>query len=299
MNDVDFYREPPSNLTTMVVGYGGWVNAGRAATGAIRYLVRHLSALRLASLDPEAFFLFTEQRPDVRLTTAGDRVIQWPRSDFFTWQPPDGQAGLLLFWGREPNQRWRTYAQVLLDVAEQCGVKRMVSLGAVLSEAPHTRPTRVTGRSTDPEWQALVEAWGMYRRPSYEGPTGISTVVLEAAARRGLTSLSFSGQAPHYLQGSENPAVIQALLSYVTRVLDLGLEVSQFDEAVKTFRVQCDQAVARDPAIQSHVRQLEKAYDAAVDEGPKALHDEGLNSDQLMQELEDLLREEREDGDRG
>jgi proteasome assembly chaperone (PAC2) family protein len=299
MDDVNFHREPPSNLTTMVVGYGGWVNAGRAATGAIRYLVQHLSALRLASLDPEAFFLFTEQRPDVRLATDGDRVIRWPRSEFFIWQPPDGQAGLLLFWGREPNLRWRTYAQVLLDVAEQCGVKRIVSLGSVLSEAPHTRPSRVTGRSTDSDWQALVEAWGIYRRPSYEGPTGISTVVLEEAARRGLTSLSFSGQAPHYLQGSENPAVIQALVSYVTRVLDLGLEVSQLGAAVQAFRAQCDQAVARDPSIQTHVRQLEQDYDSTVDEAPRARRDEALNSEQLMQELEDFLREEREGGDEG
>jgi proteasome assembly chaperone (PAC2) family protein len=299
MNDVDFYREPPSNLTTMVVGYGGWVNAGRAATGAIRYLVRHLSAPRLASLDPEAFFLFTEQRPDVRMTADGDRVIRWPRSEFFTWQPPDGQSGLLLFWGREPNLRWRTYSQVLLDIAEQCGVKRIVSLGAVLSEAPHTRPTRVTGRSTDPDWQALVEAWGIYRRSSYEGPTGISTVVLDAALQRGLTSLSFSGQAPHYVQGIENPVVIQALLRYVTRLLDLGLEVSQFDDAVRAFRVQCDQAVARDPSIQAHVRQLEQDYDSTVDEAPRARRDEALNSEQLMQELEDFLREEREGGDGG
>jgi hypothetical protein len=82
-------------------------------------------------------------------------------------------------------------------------------------------------------------------------------------------------------------------------LLDLGLEVSKFDKAVEVFRIYCDQAVARDASIQTHVRQLEKAYDAAVDEGPKAQQDEGLNADQLMQELEDFLREEREDGDRG
>ena len=296
MDSVNFHREPPSNLTTMVVGFGGWVNAGRAATGSIRHLVRHLSALSLASLDPEPFFIFTEQRPDVRITTEGHRDIQWPRSEFFTWQPPDGQAGLLLFWGREPNQRWRTYSQTLLDVAEQCGVQRIVSLGAALAGAPHTRPPRVTGRGTDPEWQTLVEEWGIYRRPSYEGPTGISTVVLDAATRRGLTTLSFSGQAPHYLQGRENPAVIQALLSYVTRLLGLGLDVSQFDAAVKAFRAECDRAVARDESIQTHVRELEQEYDSTDDEGPRALRDEELDSDQLMQELEDFLREDREGG---
>ena len=212
------------------------------------------------------------------------------------WQPPDGQAGLLLFRSREPNQKWRTFTTALLDVAEQCGVKQMVSLGAFLAGAPHTRPPRVTARTTAPEWQTLLEEWGIYRRPTYEGPTGIVPVLLDAATRRDMLHLDFMGQAPHYLYGAENPAVIQALLTYVTRLLDLELEVSQFDRAVKAFRTQCDRAVASDPSTQAHVRELEQDYDAMVDEELKSLHDEDLNSEKLMKELEDFLREEREGG---
>jgi proteasome assembly chaperone (PAC2) family protein len=283
----------------MVVAFGGWINAGGAATGALRYLVQHLSALRLASMDPEDFFVFTEERPHVRLTDDGSRAIRWPRSEFCMWQPPDDRTGLLLFRGREPNQRWRTYTKALLDVAEQCGVKRIVSLGSVLAGAPHTRPTRVTGRSTDAAWQTLLEAWGIYRPSSYEGPTGISTVVLDAATQRGIPHLSFMGQAPHYLQRTENPAVMQALLMYLSRLLDLELDVSPFDEAIQVFRAQCDQAIARNASIKTHVRQLEQTYDATVDEVSGPLRDEALDPDKLMQELEEFLREEREGGNRG
>ncbi len=156
MEYVDFDREPPTNLTTMVMAYGGWINAGRAATGAIRYLVRHLSAPHLASIDPEEFFAFAQERPVVRITAHDMRDIRWPSSEFFTYQPADGRDGLLLFRGREPNQRWRTYTTAFLDVAERCGVQRIVSLGAVLAGLPHTRPPRVTGRSTDPDGQARL-----------------------------------------------------------------------------------------------------------------------------------------------
>jgi proteasome assembly chaperone (PAC2) family protein len=296
MDYVEFHREPPSNLTTMVLAFGGWIDAGEAATGAIRHLVRHLSAPRLASIDPEEFFVFTQERPEVRMTADGHRAIRWPRSEFFAWQPLDDRAGLLLFRGMEPHQRWRTYSKTLLDVAEQCGVKRIVSLGVLLAGLPHTRPPRVTGRSTDPEWQALLEEWGIYRRPSYQGPTGISSVVLDAATRRGIPYLAFMGQAPHYLQGTANPAVIQTLLTYITRLLGLGLDVSELEEAVQAFCAQCDQAVARDSAIQAHVQELEQEYDSTGDEEPRALPDEDLNSEKLMQELEDFLRDEREGG---
>jgi proteasome assembly chaperone (PAC2) family protein len=280
----------------MVVAFGGWIDAGEAVTGAMRYLVRHLSASHLASIDPEEFFDFTKVRPVVRLTAEGQRTIRWPRSAFWAWQPPESGAGLLLFRGMEPHRMWRTYAKLLLDVAEQCGVQRIVSLGALLAALPHTRPPRVTGSSTDPTWQALLEAWGIYRRPTYEGPTGIATAVLDAAARRGMRYLSFMGQSPHYLQGSSNPAVSRALLTYVTRLLGLELDLSRFDEAVQAFGARCDQAVANDTSIQAYVQQLEQDYDAAVDETPRPLRDEDLNPEKLIQELEDFLREEREGG---
>src|SRR5215468_4713598 len=270
MDEVEFHSEPPSNMPTMVVAFGGWVDAGEAATSALRYLVRQLVATPLATIDPEAFVDFTTLRPVVRLSAKGERTIRWPRITFWTWQPPDGGAGLLLFRGVEPQQRWRTYATLLLDVAARCGVQRLVSLGAVLEAVPHTRPSRVTGSSTDPAWQARFAACGIKtRRSRYEGPTGMATIVMDAAQRRGMASCNVRGQAPHYLGNATNPAVSRALLTTVAHLLDLELDVVPLETAVRAFRAQCDQAVAQDATTQAYVRQLEQAYDAAGDETPR------------------------------
>src|SRR5213594_2847342 len=207
------------------------------------------------------------------------------------------RAGLLLFRGLEPQRRWRTYATLLLDIAARCGVQRIVSLGAVLEAVPHTRPPRVTGSSTDPAWQARCEAWGMLtRRSRYEGPTGIATIVMDAARQRGMASCTVRGQAPHYLQRATNPAVSRALLTAVSRLLDLELDVSPFEAAVRAFRTQCDQAVAKDAAVQAYVRQLEQDYDATGDEAPRPRRENDFNPEQLMHELEDFLRQERARG---
>ena len=297
MDDIEFHGEPPSNIPTMVVAFGGWVDAGEAATGALRYLVRQLAATPLATIDPEEFVDFTTIRPVVRLTAEGERTIRWPRIAFWTWQPPAGGSGLLLFRGVEPQQRWRTYATLLLDVATRCGVQRIVSLGAVLAAVPHTRPPQVTGSSTDPAWQARLEACGIRtRRARYEGPTGISTVVMDAATRRGLAALTVRGQAPHYLGNTTNPAVRRALLITVAHLLDLELDVTHFEAAVRAFRTQCDQAVAQDAAVQAYVRQLEQDYDVPGDEVSRPQREDDFNPEQLMHELEDFLRQERERG---
>ena len=124
----------------------------------------------------------------------------------------------------------------------------------------------------------------------------MSTVVLEAATRRGLSALTLRGQAPHYLGGVTNPAVRRALLTTVAHLLDLELDVTPFEAAVRAFRTQCDQAVAKDAAVQAYVRQLEQAYDTTGDEAPRPQHDDDLNSEQLMHELEEFLRQERDRG---
>ena len=294
MDNVEFDREPPTGLTTMVMAFGGWIDAGRAATGALRHLVRDLPAERLARIDPEEFFVFTQERPEVKLRPDGGRDIEWPQSEFFAWSPED-RDGLLLFCGPEPHQKWRTYTKAFLDVAERCGVRLIVSLGALLAGAPHTRPVRVTGRSSDPTSRSLLEAWDIYRPPTYEGPTGISTVVLDAADRRGIHHVGLMGQAPHYLQGSENPAAIQALLTYVARLLNLSPDMSHFAEAIQDFRTQCDRAVARDRATREHVRQLEQEYDAASGEERPPISEE-VDPDKLMREVEDFLRKQQEGG---
>jgi proteasome assembly chaperone (PAC2) family protein len=295
MDEVAFHCEPPANIPTLVTAFSGWIDAGEAATDAMRFLVRQLAAEPLATIDLEDFVDFTHERPVVRLTAAGERTIRWPRSAFWLWQP-EGRAGLLLLRGLEPQRRWRTYATALLDVAARCGVQRIVSLGAMFADLPHTRPPRVTGSSTDPHWHAQLEAWGMARRSRYEGPTGIASVMLDAARRRGMASLTLMGQAPHYLQRTTNPAMRQALLTAVARLLDLELDVSSLEAAVQAFRTRCDQAVAQDAATQAYVQQLEQAYDATVDKAPHPRRDDDFNPEQLMHELEDFLRRERDRG---
>ena len=296
MSHVEFDHEPPASLTTMVMAFGGWIDAGRAATGALRHMLVDLPAAPLARIDPEDFFVFTQERPAVRLRADGGRDIQWPRSEFFAWHPGDGRDGLLLLCSPEPHQRWLTYTKACLDVAERCGVRRIVSLGTLLAGTPHTRPVRVTARCTDPIWRSLLETWGIYRPPTYEGPTGISTIVLDAAERRGMSHLGFMGQTPHYLQDTENPAAIEALLTYVARLLHLSLDASRLAEAIRDFRVECDRAVARNRGTREHVRQLEQEYDATGGEEQRPIPSGEIDSNKLMKDLEDFLRGQQEGG---
>ena len=90
MDEVAWHRAPPSNLPTLVTALSGWIDAGEAATDAMRFLVRHLAAVPLAAIDPEDFGDLPQLRLVVRLTAAGERTIRWPRIAFWTWPSPSG-----------------------------------------------------------------------------------------------------------------------------------------------------------------------------------------------------------------
>ena len=296
MDELELHREPPTNLDTLIVGLGGWIDAGEAATSSIRNMIRRLPAVRIASIDPEEFFDFTQSRPTSRITAEGARKIRWPRSEFFGWQRPENDTGILLFRSMEPNLKWKTYANLILDLAEKCGVKRIISLGALLASMPHTRTPRVTGSATDPEWQAALEDWGILRRPNYQGPTGFATALFDAATKRGIPYMTLMGQAPHYIQAANNPAVTRALLTYVVQLLNIELDFTRLDEAVDTFNARCDQIVANEDSMKSYVAQLEVEYDSGFTEDSQPI-DDTLKSEDLVQELEDFLKSEQEPGD--
>ncbi|TML59209.1 MAG: PAC2 family protein, partial [Actinobacteria bacterium] len=64
----------------------------------------------------------------------------------------DRDAVLLL--GIEPNTRWRRFTELIVGLSTQIGIELVVSLGSLLADVPHTRPSPVTGSATE---EKLIE----------------------------------------------------------------------------------------------------------------------------------------------
>jgi hypothetical protein len=101
MDEVAWHGEPLSTIPPLVTAVGGWIEAGEAATGAMRFLVRQLAAEPLAEIAPEDCVDDTQRRPIVRLRAAGERTIRWPRRAFWTWQAAPRRRGAAVVAGSE------------------------------------------------------------------------------------------------------------------------------------------------------------------------------------------------------
>lgn len=283
-------EEPPVPITHLVTAFKGWPDAGEGASSAIRYFLRKLQARRFAELDPEEFYDFTQIRPQTSINRDGDRVIRWPSNELYYWVSEERTSGLMFFLGLEPSLRWKTYCRALLEPAQRWGVKTVVHLGSLLDAVPHTREVRVSGSANGPELRKSLE--DRVVASNYQGPTGITSAVMEACNARGLQFATMWGHTPHYLHAAPNYRVSYVLATNLHRLLDMNVPLDELKSAADTFDREVNKAVGDDSQIRSYVDKLEQRYDEAhvVTGGDMPKPEEAV------QDLEEFLKQQRRSG---
>ena len=146
---------PAVSQPVLLVAFGGWNDAGDAASTAIDYLIDEWDTNEFADIDPEEFFDFTATRPEVRIDLGGTRQIEWPSNAFHAGRVPNTDIDVVLMSGIEPQLKWRTFCEHVIGVAKAVDARLIVTLGALLAEVPHSRPVSVFGTAYD---EATVDA---------------------------------------------------------------------------------------------------------------------------------------------
>ncbi|MFF1819859.1 PAC2 family protein [Kribbella sp. NPDC058245] len=254
MVDLANLRDP-----VVIAAFAGWNDAAEAATGAVDHLIEQWGAELVTEIDPEEYYDFQVNRPEVGFDENGERQLTWPTTRLFVAQPEDTDRDILLIRGIEPNMRWRGFAQELLEVVDESNAQIVVVLGALLADSPHTRPIPVSATSND---EALSASWSL--EPStYEGPTGITGVFADLCSSLGVPSVSIWSAIPHYIAGSPCPKASLALLSKIEALLDLQMPEGELPEMARAWQRGADELSEEDPEVAEYVHSLEEQRDTA------------------------------------
>ena len=211
------------------------------------------------------------------------REIVWPAVELFEARVPRAPRDLILLTGSEPSFRWRTFCQLVVELAEALGVQLVVTLGALLADVPHTRPVSVTGLSSDP---ALVARLGL-APSSYEGPTGIVGILHAACQQAGLPSASLWAAVPHYIAATPNPKAALALVRKLEGLVGVAVDGSELESAAADYERQVNVAVQSDPDVQAFVERLEQAASDEAEDSPTALP----SGETIARDLQRFLRQ--------
>jgi proteasome assembly chaperone (PAC2) family protein len=285
MQPLQWERRPDGlRAPVLVCAFKGWNDAGDAASTALSFVSGALDGQRFATIDPEDFYDFQQVRPQIRLTEGQTRELTWPAVEIHEARVPRAHRDFVLLAGVEPAMRWRTFSAAIVELAEVIGVQLVVTLGALLADVPHTRPTPITGLASDP---SLVERLGL-RSSSYEGPTGIVGVIHSAFQQAGVPSASLWAAVPHYVASAPNPKAALALVRMLEGITGVSVEAAELESAASDYEQQVNAAVQSDPDVQAFVERLERASeDDPLDFDPGRLP----SGDSIARDFQRFLRQ--------
>jgi proteasome assembly chaperone (PAC2) family protein len=257
--------EPPVGLRrpVLMAGFGGWGDAGSAASIALRHLLGERAPLPTAMVDPSACYDFTVARP---LTTrTGDRrgwVLEYPKAAFYPVRLPDAQQDLLILLGPEPHFRWPELAPAIMAYARAAGVELVLTLGAYVGPVSHLSAP-VSQRALDPALKRRLTGLDLHGT-DYEGPTAFVTALLHAASGAGVPAASLWVATPPYLQAG-NPVAALALLDAAGRVARLPLQMARLKDVADTFLRDVEAALEEHPELAAQLKEMLEA-EAEADE---------------------------------
>jgi proteasome assembly chaperone (PAC2) family protein len=283
MSELRMVGRPELERPVLIAAFRGWNDGGQGATLAAGYLARAWRAERFADIDPEGFLDFQQNRPHVSLDEGLTRRIEWPENAFYHARIPDAGRDAVLLLGVEPSLRWRTFSQLVLDLAGDLKVELVVTLGSLLADVPHTRAAPVTGAASDP---ALVESLGL-QHSRYEGPTGIVGILQDACRREQVPAASLWAAVPHYVSLAPSPRAARALCDRLGHLLGVEIDTRELAEAEEAYAEQVSEAVSTDEETAAYVAELERR----TDELDLEEHEDLPSGDTLAAELTRFLRE--------
>jgi hypothetical protein len=298
----------------LVVAFDGWSDAGSAATAAVDWMLDLTDHEQLAELAAEEFVDFQMHRPRLVFEEDGTRVLKWPDTVLYgpverPAQVPFGADELVVeepghedkiryvsgaiaknvffLVGAEPSRRWKTYVEHVVRIMQEWQIDHIVILGALFTDAPHSRPITTTITSDNPDLRARYG----FEKSEYEGPAGIGSALALAASDAGIEQVSIWASVPHYVHSAPSPKATLALLDQIEELLDVVIPRGDLVEQSNDWEASVSAMAAGDVEMVEYIERLEKARDAFA--GPES------TGEAIAHEFEKFLRKDSTGGEDG
>jgi len=208
-----------------------WPGMGDVAFKAANYLVEHLKAEELASIEAEGFFYLTGS-----LITSGILdAPQLPESKFYFWRNKAGRNDLVIFLSNaQPDlSKADKYSQEILALARKFQVEVVVSFASMPQATDHMQDSAVWFAATDRKIKESLEKYNF--RTLEEGQiSGMNGLFLGMAKKAGFKGFCLLGDIPLYTIQIENPKASAAVLEALGKILNIGIDVRPLKEQALT-----------------------------------------------------------------
>lgn len=277
MNDLyDIAAEPTLRDPVLILALSGWVDAGAAGTEAAEALAG--DGHEIVRFNGDQLFDYRSNRPVVSFRDGQMTDVRWPQIVIKHRTLPE--RDLLVMIGSEPDYQWHAFAEAVVDLMDHFGAGLIITIGSVPAAVPHTYPPPVMMTASSDE---LVGSDDVALSDDLDVPGAAVNIVAQAAVQRGMGTLGYWAQIPHYVNEAYPAGALALLRRIALRLgLELELEMTELLQRSNQQLAKINEAISNRPEGEAHVRKLEMmAEDGKL-----------VTGDELAEEIESFLRDD-------
>lgn len=298
---IRYIKEPEMDDPVMVASWPGIGNVGLIAVDALR---RALRAEEMAYIEAWDFFY-----PNKVILRNGELMdMEFPSSEFY-YKRTD-KRDIIIFVGEEqPTETGRVYAEgskayamanMVVDVAQRFGCRRIYTSGAAVAPIHHTARSRVWAV---PNWEHLLGEIKQFSntvlmsdvegREGQGNITGLNGLLLGVARRREIEAICVMGEIPVYLQGFPfpYPKGSREVLEVLASALGVWVDLERINQLAEQSEKELSSLYERLPQeIKDQLDRLKQTTVAAPESA------EGITEEDKRKILEDMDKFFKRDG---
>ena len=238
-----------------------WIDVNQVGSLILNGLETQFEAKELARLaKPGNFFDFTRYRPnlyyeeDIRRLSIPNVTLSYAKRE--------GENDLLFLRLLEPHALAEAYIDSVLRLLKILKVKKYCLLGSMYDVVPHTRPFIVNGGAMGRETELDLKR--SEAQPShYQGPTSITTLIMQRAPEFGIGTIWFIVSLPQYVTLEEDYLGKVRLMEILNLVYHIPIDKKDFERAAEQ-RTLINQRVERTSELRKILPQLETLYEIRI-----------------------------------
>ncbi|MGD9065128.1 MAG: PAC2 family protein, partial [Desulfobacterales bacterium] len=238
----------------LIAGFDGWGNALNISKGVVSYLIRRMKARHFADLDPDTFYRYDDQRPQVSIVGGILKSFRSPGGAFYAVQTDAGQSDLVILKADEPNLRWFQLADRLFSICQKLGIGTIITLGSMYDNVLHTDRIVSGVASTEELVSRLMES--NINPIDYQGPSAIHTIIHSEGSKRGFECISLWSHCPYYLQGTTHFGLLSHMVGIIAELANFQIDTPDLEDNWKKLKEQINRLIDDNSELQTLIGNL-------------------------------------------
>ena len=299
---VRLYREPELEKPILIAGWPGIGNVGIAAVDTLR---GQTQAEEFGQIEPWDFFY--PKQVSTRDGLLED--LEFPANKFY-YKRLKKKDSIFFIGEQQPSGRGRLYAEgekayelanLVLDVAEKFGCKRVYTSGACVSPIHHTvKPRVISVVSSQKLKEEIKEYPNTILISEIEGRgnggviTGLNGLLLTVAKKRGLQGICLMGEVPDWFSGAPFPCpeASKSVLEVFADILGTRIDFNVLDEMALEVEGIIEEIYQKFP---SEIRERYDQRKFVAQAEAKAITEE--DAQWIKEHVDELFRKGKENGE--